>query len=93
MSILDLNQEREHLERIKSALKRRGMSPEIKELEWEVHGPHPDMNYQIYIGYGNYILEEGGKWLVIYPRAVYELPDQDPDNWWKVSLEDKIWTL
>ncbi len=47
-------------ERIKQALRRRGLEFDPKE-EWEVHGPHQDMNYQVYIGYGYYKADPNAK--------------------------------
>ena len=40
-----------HLKRITSALKRRGLAPYIESEEWQVHGPHPGYNKQIYRGW------------------------------------------
>ena len=84
MGTLDLNQDREHFKTIKERLRRRGLEPCLDE-EWEIHGPHPDMNYQIYIGYAAPInrkqrccfpgcglsIEECGKHTNSYCVAIY----------------------
>jgi len=49
---LNPNQDKEHFKIISERLKRRGLEPCTDE-EWEIHGPHPDMNYQIYVGYAD----------------------------------------
>ena len=49
MRYLDFSYEKEHLKRIKSALKRRNLQIDETD-EWEIHGPHPERNYQVYIG-------------------------------------------
>ena len=49
MGWLDFEDKR-RLRRIKKALARRGMRIDT-DWDWEVHGPHPDMNYEIYVGY------------------------------------------
>lgn len=50
MGYLDLKNEKEHLNCIRRILSRRGLSPDLKN-EWEIHGPHQDFNYQVYVGY------------------------------------------
>lgn len=50
MGILDFKSQKHHLARIRRILSRRGLAPNLRE-EWEIHGPHQDMNYQVYIGY------------------------------------------
>lgn len=38
------------LKKIKSTLNRHGFEIDLDE-EWEVHGPHLGMNYQVYVGW------------------------------------------
>lgn len=49
MSFLDFENGKEDLKFIRSALRKRGLFMD-EEDEWEVHGPHQDMNYLVYIG-------------------------------------------
>lgn len=109
LGILNLEEEKHHLRRIKCALKRRGMRPEIETEGWEIHGPQSGMDYQVYVGPASYIPEpkdkcicpkgnelsdcpvHGSCYVVIYPRAVYQLED-DMSQWWNVRPEDRIWT-
>lgn len=58
MGILNLKSEKHHRDRIKKALRRRGLELDTQE-EWEIHGPHQDMNYQVYVG-GAYINPTSG---------------------------------
>ena len=76
-----------YLKRIKSALARRGLVPDLEDSEWEIHGPHQDMNYHVLIGWAQ---DKKCEWycVAIYPNAVYEI--DDPDDWWKVSNENRI---
>jgi len=50
MGILDFEDQRHHLTYISRVLSRRGLLPDLGE-EWEIHGPHDDMDYQVYVGY------------------------------------------
>jgi len=54
--------------------------------EWEIHGPHQDMNYQVYIGPA-YRKKECFL-VAIYPKAVYEIDNYD--DWWKADPEKRI---
>ena len=65
MGFLNFKEEKYNLQRIKSALRRRWLTMDPAD-DWEIHGPHQDMNYQIFIGPA-YLK---GKWnciAVIYP--------------------------
>ena len=87
MGILNLEYEKEYLKIITDTLKRRGMRPVILS-DWEVHGPHLGMDYQVFIGEA---VKEGFDdiWLVaIYPRAVYWL--EDSSDWCEVGSENRI---
>ena len=78
--------DREHWKRIKGALKRRGLVPID---EWEIHGPHQDMNYVMYVGYAEAESRPGASLCVaIYPWASYEV--DDPSKWWNTSSENRI---
>jgi len=87
MGILDLEHEKEYLKIITDTLKRRGMKPVVLN-DWEIHGPHPGMDYQVFVGEA--IKDGSGDiWLVaIYPRAVYWL--EDSSGWYEMELENKI---
>ena len=89
MGVLNLRKETYHQQRITSALRRRGMLPDMKE-EWEIHGPHhPELPYQLYVGYA--ISQEDPSdcpLVAIYPKAVYEIEDRT--NWGRVTPERRI---
>ena len=78
MGIIDFEFEEYHLKRITSTLKRRGLAPEIEGEGWEVHGPHPGFNNQMYVGWA-YYLDNPKEFIYvnIMPRAVYAV---DPDD-------------
>ena len=72
MGFLDFEDEydRRHLKRIKSALIRRGLQPDL-EGDWEIHGPHQGMNYQVQIGWAfdkenDPTNEEEGTWYMVH---------------------------
>jgi len=48
------------LSNIRRRLRRRGLESNI-EGNWEVHGPHNGMDYQVYIGCCTFIPQEGDK--------------------------------
>ncbi len=106
MGTLNFKKEKEHLAKIRKTLARRGLVPDLKS-EWEIHGPHRDMDYQVYVGYAMPSNEKEQRrycilpWkqckvhpnyycVAIYPKAVYEI--DDPNSWYKVSKEDRIYT-
>ena len=67
------------MNRITSALKRRGLLPELDGDAWEVHGPHQGMNYQWYEGWAYYSNDKNEYLFVhIYPRAVYSIDPNEP---------------
>jgi len=49
MGYLDFDDEKENLIIIRSALHRRNLFMD-EDDQWEVHGPHPDMDYQVFTG-------------------------------------------
>lgn len=85
-------------------LKRRGLKPSNEE--WEVHGPHKDMNYEVFIGACDFIPEEGAKCICPPGSAKANCPIhgfvlvavypravyeiEDESLWWDVYPEDKI---
>jgi hypothetical protein len=60
MGILDLNEEPKHLDIVKRRLARRGLKPCLDE-EWDIHGTHEGMNYQVYVGTAYEEPEKGAK--------------------------------
>jgi hypothetical protein len=77
MGYLDFSYEKHHLKKIKQALKRRDLFFDPED-DWEVHGPHQDMNYQVYVGRAYETFEPDAKYeydkgfnIAIFPRAVY----------------------
>lgn len=86
MGFLNLVDEPYHRRKIMRILRRRGMKPNMK-MEWEIHGPHQNMNYQVYVGDA---IDSSGDtgYVAIYPRAVYEIDNSF--DWWKPEPERKI---
>jgi len=93
MGYLDFKDQPEHLAHIKKILARRGLKPCIDE-EWEIHGPHQGMNYQVYVGLAKTKKIQPGTGkkeyycVVIYPRAVYMIYEHG--DWYKPQTEDRI---
>ena len=97
MGILNLEEESYHRNKIKQALKKRGLRMDM-DCDWEIHGPHPDVPV-VYVGYAYYdkwhphqhMPKERrveGTWVAIYPRAVYEI--EEADKWCQVEPEKRI---
>lgn len=83
-------QEKEHLKRITSALKRRGLIPELDGDAWQVHGPHQDMNYQWYEGWAYYKDDpEDSVYVNIYPKRVYAI-DPSGSPYGQYTVENEI---
>jgi hypothetical protein len=80
MGILDWKHEPYHREKITSLLKRRGLRPDFSEL-WEVHGPHADMNFQMFVGYAINTDDPKDTYCVtVWPgHGVWEI--DDPSQW------------
>ncbi len=88
MGYLDLKEEKEILKFITGMLKRRGLEPDLKN-EWEIHGEHKGMNYQVYIGdVKNLKNKESEGLVVVYPKSVYWLDLYS--DWWKCEPENRI---
>lgn len=87
MGYLDIDNEPYHRRRITTALKRRNLEPSWGE-DWIIHGPHhPELPYQVYIGYAQVSRDEEIM-VAIYPRAVYEIEDET--RWGEVQPEQRI---
>jgi hypothetical protein len=82
---IDFQSEPDHTRRIRRALESRGLQFDPAE-EWEIHGPHQDMNYEVYVG-----TAREGKMLrtvAIWPKAVYAVGDTS--RWWDISPENRL---
>jgi len=92
MGLLDIKFHKYQLKRITSALKRRGLAPEIDGDAWGIHGPHDkDMNYQWYEGWAyNEDNPDDFVYVHIYPRVVYAI---DPEESYskQYTQENRIW--
>ena len=88
MGFLDEKEDAEHYKRINRRLKKRGMVIYLDE-EWEIHGPHPGMNYQVYVGYARYENQEVYRCVAMYPWATYEIDDED--RWWYMNPDRRIY--
>lgn len=81
MGFLNLEHEPEHVHKIQKALEKRGLRFDPTD-DWEIHGQHPGMNYQVYVGtaYGDISNGSEEMWVAIYPHAVYQIDDSDKWN-------------
>jgi hypothetical protein len=91
MGDLDFRYEKYHLRRIRETLKRRNLLMNPENDGWQIHGPHEDMNYQVYEGRAYTRKEDVNSYnqgfdVVIFPKAVYEINS----SWHHVSPEDRI---
>jgi hypothetical protein len=68
-------------------LERRGLYLDKKD-DWEVHGPHKGMNYQVYVGLAYIKKSKEWTYVSIYPRSAYWI--EDPCDWWKCEPENRI---
>jgi hypothetical protein len=86
MGFVDFKSEPEHLEYLRKRLASYGLKPD-KNWEWEIHGPHQDMDYQVYIGYAK---DARGieHCVAVYPRSIYEV--DDPSDWYKGFSENRL---
>ena len=88
MGVINFEQEPYYLQTIKRRLRTRMLEPDIDE-EWEVHGPHRDMEYPVYVGWARLIgYPNDYVCVAIYPRAVYRI--DGPNDWYKVTPDDRI---
>jgi len=89
MGFLNLEHEPKHRHDIQKALEKRGLRFDADD-DWEIHGTHPGMDYQVYVGTA-YIDGQNGSqeiWVAIYPHAVYEIDDSD--RWQKIYAVRRI---
>ena len=87
MGTLNLEDEKDISDFIIGMLDRRGLYLK-KNDEWEVHGPHPDMNYQVYIGPAYRKKPKECFLVAVYPKAVYGI--EDYSDWWKTDPKYRI---
>src|SRR5947207_1667382 len=92
MGLLNFETEVAHRQKITTALRRRGLVPDLEE-EWEIHGPHAGMNFQVYVGYVISQDDPSESFCVAVSlhgaqRGVYEI--DDPSYWHEALPEKKI---
>jgi hypothetical protein len=88
MTILNIETDQDCVYYIKRRLKFRDMAPVFFE-DWEVHGPHPGVDSQVFVGPAKcHHLAESFVYVAIYPGAVYEIDDRD--KWSNPKKEDSI---
>jgi hypothetical protein len=89
MGFLNLEREPEHMHEIQKALEKRGLRFDVED-DWEIHGPHPNMDYQVYVGTAYKDTPNGSEemYVAIYPHAVYQIDDSD--EWQTPSSEQRI---
>lgn len=87
MGFINFKTEPEHKEYIKQALTKRGLKP-LYAYDWEIHGPHQGMNYQVYVGDAQYLNPKVNTVVSIYPWGVYEIDDLS--DWYKTYPENRI---
>lgn len=101
MGTLNLQAEPYYRNRIKRALEMRGLRMDMED-EWEIHGPHQDMNYVVYVGHAyfdkwqpsQHILDKNRPewmWVAIYPRSVYEIEEES--EWYTKGSEQRIFVF
>jgi hypothetical protein len=90
MGIVDLYNDKYSLEFIEQKLNKVGMTIDDSE-EWEVHGPHEDMNYQVYVGPANFDkviwgnTKFDGLYVAVCDKGVFDVEDM---NNWNLRTED-----
>lgn len=92
MGVLNFEEQPHHRRKITDALRHRGLMPDLVE-EWEVHGPHAGMNFQVYVGYAVSKDDPLDCFCVAISlhgtgRGVYEI--DDPTRWGERSPDKKI---
>ena len=85
--------EKEHWTSITRRLRVRGLEPcldagENGVTDWQIHGPHQDMNFVVYEGPVWNEDKSDVDYVVVYPRAVYWLDSES--HWSRVGPEDRI---
>jgi hypothetical protein len=92
MGCLNLS-EKDHFLAIKRRLSVRGLKPILDadakgNTDWEVHGPHSDMNYQVCVGPVYETVKDNLFYVAIYPRKVYAISDFS--EWWNTDTDNTI---
>jgi len=96
--ITECESKKEMFEYIKNRLDRRGLRIAYRE-EWEVHGPHRSMDYQVFVGFVRYkrgvarrqaVIDKRPFEVAVYPKRVYVI---DLNEWSRVDSGDSIEVL
>lgn len=106
MGTINFDHDKEIAGRINRSLRRRGLKVDLETEEWIVHGPHKDMNYQVYVGYAGNMPALGAKcscppgsqrtYCPVHGGccvAVYPrgvYEVEEPSKWWDTQPEDRI---
>jgi hypothetical protein len=93
-----------HLSRIRQALRQRGL--QMDEIDdWKVHGPHPNMDFQVYVGKAYESLDrtlecschEAIATCLKHKDGFYVVicpravyAIDDSSDWWKAEPQDRI---
>jgi len=106
MGVLYPEEEKEIFRSIKRSLKRRGLKLNLETEEWEVHGPHQDMNYKVYLGYVDFVPKRSDK-CICRPGIQYTYCPvhggccvaiypravyeiEEMSKWWDIKPENRI---
>lgn len=91
--ITEYEDKKEVFEIIKNRLSRIGLRISYRK-GWEVHGPHPYMNYQVFVSFVTYKNGTVGRQtnkrpfgVAVYPKRVYAI---EFDEWSNSRPEDSI---
>jgi hypothetical protein len=87
MGFIDNIKEHSSFKKINRQLRRRGLIPCL-DSEWEVHGPHQNMNYQVYLGEAIYKTDGETILVAIFPRSVHEI--DSTEDWYKCTSANAI---
>jgi hypothetical protein len=104
MGTLDFENDKRILNKIKSVLKRRALVMDPED-EWEIHGPHQDMDYQVLVGpvyeklnhtipcnctQGYHKCQKHRDRLYVVIYPRGVYYINDPDDWWKKNQKDRV---
>ena len=88
MGYLDPEKDKKHFHHIAQRLRPRLMEYLTSE-NWEIHGPHNQMPYQVYVGPAKYTyLPFSEVYVAIYPTGVFKI--DDPGKLSCPRIEDQI---